>query len=411
MGVLDGIRVVEMGLWVAGPAAGGIMADWGAEVIKVEATSGDPMRKLFGALSGSKEERCPPFDTHNRGKRSVALDINTPEGRDLTERIIAGADVFLTNMRPAFLARAGLDHQQLLQRHPRLVYASLTGYGLDGPDKDAPGYDVAAFSARSGVADRSSPEGEAPPTLPGGFGDAVTGIATVAAVLAGLLHRDRTGEGQLVSTSLLRTGVYCIGMDVATRLSLDRLAPSVPRTSPQNPMLNSYEAGDGKWLWLIGAEATRHWPGLVAALGDPSIGEDERFKTPRDRRRNATALVDILDRTFAQRPRSEWAQRFAEHDVWWAPVNSVEDLLTDEQVRAAGTFVPVRGPDGSTGEGIAMPATFSAAPDGPKPAPPAVGADTDAVLADLGVPADELQRLHEAGVLGGPVSSPLGQRS
>ena len=402
MSLIPGIRVVEMGLWVAGPAAGGILADWGAEVIKIEMLSGDPMRKLFGALSGSKEERCPPFDLYNRGKRSIALDINQPEGNALAQRIVASADVFVTNMRPQFLLRAGLDHAHLLAAHPKLVYASLTGYGLDGPDKDAPGFDVAAFAARAGVADRATAPGTAPPTWPGGMGDNVTAIATVAGILGALLSRERTGRGQLVSTSLLRTGIYSIGMDVSTRVGLGRITPTPSRTRLPNPLMNSYRAGDGKWFWLIGAEAERHWPGIVAALGVQELLDDERFATPRDRRRNAEALVTTLDQIFAAHTRDEWRTIFAQHDVWWAPVNSVDDLMGDPQVRAAGAFVEV--PTDRSGEapripGVATPVDFGAAKVGPAGPPPDIGQDTDAVLGELGINAQELGRLRSAAII------------
>ena len=150
MSLLDGVRVVEMGLWVAGPSAGGMLADWGAEVVKIETPKGDPMRNLYRALSGSEESRCPPFDLYNRGKRSVTLDVNQPEGATLAQKLISTADIFLTNMRPQYLHKVGLHHEQLLAANPKLVYGSLTGYGLHGPDKDAPGYDLAAFSARGG---------------------------------------------------------------------------------------------------------------------------------------------------------------------------------------------------------------------------------------------------------------------
>ena len=148
MSLLKGLRVVEMGLWIAGPAAGGMLADWGAEVVKIEMLSGDPMRNLYGAMSGSKESRCPPFDNYNRGKRSIAIDVNLPEGAALARRLALTADVFLTNMRPQFLDRVGLGHETLLAADGRLVYGVLSGYGLEGPDKDLPGYDLAAFSAR-----------------------------------------------------------------------------------------------------------------------------------------------------------------------------------------------------------------------------------------------------------------------
>lgn len=400
-GVLAGIRVIDMGLWVAGPAAGGILADWGAEVVKIEMLSGDPMRNLFGALSGSKEARCPPFDLYNRGKQSIALDANHPEGKVLAARLIASADVFVTNMRPQFLRRVGLDHETLLARHPRLVYASLTGYGLSGPDKDAPGFDIAAFSARSGVAHRATPPGAPSPILPGGMGDNVTAMATVAGIAAALLARERTGHGQLVATSLLRAGIYSIGMDVSTRLGLGRLAPTPSRTTPQNPLMNPYCAGDARWFWLIGAESERHWPIILAALGRPELAQDERFATPRDRRRNAGALVGTLDEIFASRSRAEWAEIFARSDVWWAPVNSVEDLLTDPQVLAAGAFVAEPGQDavGAPRTTLATPVDFGEAAAAPAGPPPRLGQHTNNILAALGIDSAETERLRSLGVV------------
>ena len=403
MNLLEGIRVVEMGLWVAGPAAGGLLADWGAEVVKIEMPGGDPMRKLFGALSGSKEERCPPFDLYNRGKKSIALDVNHADGIALVQRLVASADVFVTNMRPQFLQRVGLDHATLLAQHPRLVYASLTAYGLEGPDRDAPGYDMAAFSGRSGLADRATPPGAAPPILPGGLGDNVTAITMVAGIMGALFHRERSGQGQLVSTSLLRTGIYSIGMDVATRVGLGRVAAPPPRTKPQNPLMNTYCAGDDKWFWLVGAESERHWPGIVQALGDPTRATDARFATPRERRRNAQALVQAIDGLTVRHTRDAWAAIFRSHDVWWAPVNSVDDLLRDPQVLASGAFVHVPVPAGQTApetfNGVATPVDFGLTPSAPAGPPPAIGADADGLLTSLGVNSDELARLRKSGVL------------
>jgi crotonobetainyl-CoA:carnitine CoA-transferase CaiB-like acyl-CoA transferase len=400
MTLLSGIRVVDMGLWVAGPAAGGILADWGADVIKVEMLSGDPMRKLFGALSGSKEARCPPFDLYNRGKRSVAVDVNDPEGARLVHSIVAGADVFLTNMRPQFLKRVALDHTALLAQHPRLVYGSLTGYGLDGPDKDAPGFDIAAFSARSGLAHRATPAGAPSPILPGGMGDNVTAMALVAGVMGALLARERTGHGQLVSTSLLRAGIYSIGMDVSTRVSLGRIGATPSRTRPQNPLMNPYRAGDDRWFWLIGAEAERHWPTILKALGAPALGTDERYGTPRDRRRNGEALVADLDRIFATKSRAEWAAIFVENGVWWAPVNTVDDLLEDPQVLASGAFVPEPGAEGENApQSVSSPVDFGASRSHATTPPPQIGQHTDAVLREAGVADTDLVRLRAAGVI------------
>jgi len=401
MSLLSGIRVVEMGLWVAGPSAGGMLADWGAEVVKLEMPSGDPMRTLYSALSGSKESRCPPFDLHNRGKRSVALDVNQPDGRALAQRLVATADVFLTNMRPQFLRRAGLDHEALLAAHPKLVYGVLTGYGLEGPDKDAPGFDMAAFSARSGVSHRATPPGGVPPTLPGGMGDNVTAIALVAGILGALFRRERTGRGQLVSTSLLRTGMFCASMELSAFLALGKVMAPPSRTGPQNPLMNSYRAADAKWLWLIGAEAERHWEPIVNALSATDLLRDPRFATSRDRRRNAEALVTALDGIFGRRTRDEWGAIFAQHGVWWAPINSFEDVVNDAQVEAAGALVemPSMAGDGTTQRSLATPVDFGGEPGASPRAAPQLGSDTDPVLRELGVDDAEIARLRESRVI------------
>lgn len=407
MKLLSGIRVIELGLWVAGPAAAGILADWGAEVIKIEMPSGDPMRRLFGALSGSREERCPPFDLYNRGKRSLALDINTAEGLAVVRQLVSTADVFLTNMRPQFLERVGLDADTLLAAQPSLVYASLTAYGLEGPDRDAPGYDMAAFSGRSGITDRATSPGASPPVLPGGIGDNVSALSLVAGIAGALFHRQRTGQGQRVSTSLLRTGIYGIGMDVSTRIGLGRIAPPQPRTRPQNPLMNLYRAADDRWFWLVGAESERHWPGIASAAGLQALIDDPRFATPRDRRRNGTELVALLDEAFAQRNRDQWARIFTDQDVWWAPVQSVDELVSDPQAIASGAFVKVPSRDAASVvdgfNGVATPVDFSATPAGPAGPPPAIGEDADALLESLGIDAAARDRLRQVGVLA-PVS-------
>lgn len=402
MSPLAGVRVIEMGMWLAGPSAGGVLADWGAEVVKLEMPTGDPMRSLYSALSGSKESRCPPFDLHNRGKRSISIDVNCADGRALAQRLAGTADVFLTNMRPQFLRRAGLDHDALLALHPRLVYGLLTGYGLTGPDKDAPGFDMAAFSARSGLSHRATPPGGVPPTFPGGMGDIVTAVTLVAGILGALLERGRTGRGQLVSTSLFRTGMYCGSMELSAFLGMGRVMAPPSRTEPQNPLMNSYCAGDGRWLWLIGAEAERHWSPIVTALGVPELLADERFKTPRDRRRNAAALVAAFDAVFAGKTRDEWAAIFAEHGVWWAPVNSFEDLVADPQAKACGAFVdvPTMAGHGTTQTSVATPVDFGEAPLATHRSAPTLGQDTDAVLAEAGVEASEIERLRRERVVG-----------
>ena len=198
-----------------------------------------------------------------------------------------------------------------------------------------------------------------------------------------------------MSASLLRSGIYSIGMDVSAFLGLDRIGSVTTRESVPNPLMNSYPAADGTWFWLMGAESERHWPRLLACLGDETLANDERFATPRDRRRNGAALVAALDRIFTIRSRAEWAQAFAAHDVWWAPVNAVADLPADAQVLASGAFGVGAGDE----RALASPIDFGDAPLSLSRPAPAVGSDTAAVLAEAGMAADEIERLRQAGVV------------
>ncbi|BBA86216.1 formyl-coenzyme A transferase [Mycobacterium pseudoshottsii JCM 15466] len=208
-GPVEGIKVVELGVWVAAPAAAAILADWGADVIKIEPPAGDPGR-LFGRMLGCDLGMNPPFEMDNRCKRSVVLDLSTDTGRELAYELLSDADVFITNVRPAALRRLGLDFAAVSDRNPRLVYGLITGYGETGPDADRAAYDVAAFWSRGGLAHLLTRPGDTPPFQRGGMGDHTTGLTLAAAVCAALLARERTGTGQLVSTSLYRQGAYTV---------------------------------------------------------------------------------------------------------------------------------------------------------------------------------------------------------
>jgi len=390
---LEGFRVVELGVWVAGPSAGGLLADWGADVIKIESPAGDPMRRLFAVLAGHGQTESPPFDLDNRGKRSVVFDLTTDEGRADALALVATADVFLTNLRPEAVDRLGLGAEALLVANPRLVYASVTGYGREGPDAHRAGYDVGAFWARSGIARSMVPEDEAPIDIRAGMGDHVTGLTILSGILAALLQRERTGTGQLVETSLLRTGIYCLGWDLGIRLRFGKLTPTVSRAEIMNPMVNCYQGSDGSWFWLLGVESDRLWPKLIAAIERPDLGADERFATARDRRHHPAECIAVLDEVFALRTRHEWIERFDRHDVWWAPANTAADVLEDPQAIAAGAFVDV--PGGAFGpahRAVATPVTFSTDQAAPEPGPvPALGEHTDAIRAELSGLGDDLR--------------------
>ncbi|MCV7279584.1 CoA transferase [Mycolicibacterium flavescens] len=381
-GPLQGISVVELGVWVAGPAAGGILADWGADVVKIEPPGGDPGR-MFGRMLGVDGDLSPPFEMDNRGKRSVVLDLTADGGRAAALDLIGGADVFLTNVRPAALARLGLDFETVAADNPRLVYALITGYGESGPDADRAAYDVAAFWARSGLAHLLTRPGQTPPFQRGGMGDHSAGMTLAAAVCAALVSRARTGAGQLVSTSLYRQGAYTVSFDLNTFLLTGHQIAIGQRETMGNPCMNNYTAGDGRRFWIVGLEAHRHWPPLCRSVGRPDWLTDPRFDTPQARAANATTLITELDEIFATRTLAQWTESFAaEPDLFWSPINTLEDVVGDEQFHAAGGIVYV--PDGdATVPMAASPADFHGTPWAPRSVAPKLGEHTEEVLAEL----------------------------
>lgn len=381
-GPLEGVRVVELGVWVAGPAAGGILADWGADVVKIEPPAGDPGR-MFGRMLGVDGESNPPFEMDNRGKRSIVLDLTSAAGAATVRQLLAGADVFLTNVRPAALMRIGLDFTAVTAANPRLVYGLITGYGENGPDADRAAYDVAAFWARSGLAHLLTRPGDTPPFQRGGMGDHMAGMTLAAAVCAALVARARTGAGQLVSTSLYRQGAYTVSFDLNTFLLTGNTIAIGQRETMGNPCMNNYVAADGRRFWIVGLQAGRHWPPLCRAVGRPEWLTDPRFDTPQARAANAVELIASLDEIFATRRLDEWAETFAtEPDFFWSPINTLEDVVGDEQFHAAGGVVYVPDGDGSTPM-VATPADFHGTPWEPRSAAPRLGEHTDEIMAEL----------------------------
>ena len=396
MGPMDGIKVVEIGLWVAGPSCGGILADWGAEVIKVEPLVGDPFRSLEWLYPDSFN---PPFELDNRGKHSIALDITTEAGLEVVHSLLADADVLLTNYRFGGLQRAGLDHPTLAERYPRLVYAHVTGYGIAGEERDRAAYDVGAFYSRGGIGAAMTPEGHDIPYPRSGMGDHMTGLAAAGGVAAALYSRTNTGQGQLVSTSLLRNGAYMHGWDhnVTARLNTD--TETYARSGPLNPLMNGYKCGDGKWVWLLGMEGDRHWPQVVAALDQPDWQHDPRFDTMEKRRDNSAELVAAMDAVLATKPRQDWAPIFDAHDVWWAKVQTSLDLFNDPQARAAGCYVPAPLADGEVVEMVATPVDFGTTSWFVREPPPELGQHTELVLINHGMEWEQIEQLKTDGVI------------
>ncbi len=397
--MLEGLKVVEFATYIAAPGAGGIMADWGADVIKIEAPAGDPIRGFFDTL-GRDMGSNPVFDMDNRGKRGIVLDIAKPEGREALVRLVREADIFLTNTRPGALKRARLDWDSLKVENPRLIYASVTGYGLEGPEADRAGFDVAAYWSRAGVAGLTTPKGMEPFPIRTAMGDHVTSLATVSAILAAVVERSRTGHGRLVETSLIRAGVYSVASDMAIQLKFGRVASNRVRKAAINPMANFFRTRDGRWFCLVPRQGGGDWPDLCRAAGLLDLIEDERFAKPRARGDNAEALVEALDEAFAAMTFEQVAAALDAVDFAWAPVQSAGEVAADPQAQAAGCFVDTPDGQGGSFRAPAAPARFPGADPMPRRAAPTLGQHTDAVLAEAGYSGSEIEALRAAGVLG-----------
>jgi crotonobetainyl-CoA:carnitine CoA-transferase CaiB-like acyl-CoA transferase len=396
----DGIRVVELAQWVFVPVAGALLADWGADVVHIEPTEGDPYRGL--ATQGIGTERGGvnmSLALANRGKRSIALNVSSEQGLAVMHRLLESADVFLTNMRPKALQRLGLDAERLTERYPRLVYARGSGFGPNGPDANQAGYDSTAFFSRGGMAHVLTPaDREYPIGQRGAMGDRNGGMALAFGVSAALLKRARTGRGSVVDVSLLATAMWTLSSDVLAALGGDEPKAAAGRGPMFNPVVGNYRTKDGRHIQLMFLQPDRYWPDFCRLIERQDLLDDPRFADITSRRENAEACVAALDAEFAKRTFVEWKELLRRLDVPWAPVQSVPELLDDPQVAANGYIGDVV-IDGETAYRLpAVPVQFDGQPP-PLRRAPEHGEDTETVLADLGYAWEEIIGLKEAGVI------------
>jgi crotonobetainyl-CoA:carnitine CoA-transferase CaiB-like acyl-CoA transferase len=400
LGALDGVRVVELAQWVFVPVAGALLADWGADVIRVERLEGDPYRGLasqgIGTDSGGVNLSVA---LANRGKRSIALDLRAPRGRAVLDELLATADVFLTNFRPGALTRLGLDAAALRERHPRLVYARGHGYGARGPDADLPGYDASAFWARGGLAHvLTPPERDQPIGQRGAMGDRNAAMALAFGITAALLRRERTGVGSVVDVSLLATAMWTLSSDVLSALGGGRPRAADGRAGGPNPLVGSYRTKDHRHIQLVFLQPDRYWADFCRLLGRDDLAADPRFADMASRNANRVACVAELDAEFARRTFEECRALLARIDAPWAPVQSVEELLTDSQVLANDYVGEVSVDGGPTYRLPNVPVQFDERP-APLRRAPEHGEHTEAVLLELGHSWDEVAALQDAGII------------
>jgi crotonobetainyl-CoA:carnitine CoA-transferase CaiB-like acyl-CoA transferase len=398
MGPMEGVRVVEIGVWVAGPSCAGILCDWGADVVKIEPPEGDPFRGIMALYGPQFATNNPMFELDNRGKRSVVLDLQNPRGREIALALIDRADVFVTNQRPGGLERLGFDYESLARRNPRLVYAHVTGYGPESSQRDRAAYDVGAFWSRAGLAAMlAQPNGELP-LQRGGLGDHNAGAQAAGAVAAALFHRERTGQGQKVAVSLARTGAYTLGWDLNQTLRLGVAPQPLTRNAFPNPLILYYRTADDRLVWLLMLQGDRHWPDFCRAVDHEEWRADERFLTLAQRAANCTALISEIDAVMRTRTLAEWEAIFDQENIWYAPVQSLDAVVADPVMAEAGAWVDVPTPDGPV-KMVASPADFYGTPWQPRGPAPEFGQHTEEVLLELGHEWEQIIELKDAGVI------------
>ena len=399
---LEGVRVVEVASWMFVPSGGSVLVDWGADVIKVEnPAGGDPQRGLI--TSGLIPAGTVNFmvEQPNRGKRSVALNITHPDGREALLKLVETADVFLTNYLEPVRRRLGIDNDAILARNPSIVIARGTGQGPAGPDAEKGGFDGASFWARGAVAavfppDAAGwPQGQPSPA----FGDVMGGMALAGAIAAALLKRERTGEPSVIDVSLLATAMWQVSpLVVAAKLFGLTSLPRGDRRKNPNPGVGVFRTADDRYISLILLQSDRYWDDFAARLERPILVDDERFNTSEARSKNGPECIDIIDEAFAGRTLGEWKERLADFEGVWTPFQTLAELYDDPQVVANNYLPAMEDAAGNPVQLVASPAQFDETPVEVDRAPE-LGEHTELVLAELGIDWDEIADLKSRGAI------------
>jgi formyl-CoA transferase len=396
--LLDGIRVIDAASFIAGPVATTAMADFGADVVKIEPPGGDTYRVRNAGYPPSPYNF--PWIVDNRNKRGVAVDLRTEAGRRVLHRLVARADVFVTNMPLDGRARLGVRWEDLAPLNPRLVYGSITAYGETGEEASRPGFDSTALWARTGLMDLVRPSPEAPParSLPG-MGDHPTGMSLFGAIMAALYQRERTGRGAMVSTSLLANGLWLNAIAAQGILCGARTVVRPPREQAVDALGNLYRTRDDRWFLIALTPDGRRWQDFTTVIGRPELHADPRFATPPARRANVRELIAILDAVFAARDWAEWRRALEAAGIAFGVVGTVEEIPHDPQMRASGALVPIDDPRAGASLTVSSPLQIGGQEKVPATMAPEIGEHTVEVLREAGLDQAEIDRLLRDGVV------------
>jgi len=397
--LLEGIRVLDAASFIAGPVATTVMADFGADVIKIEPPGGDTYRMRNTGYPPSPYNF--PWIVDNRNKRAIAVDLRTADGQEVLHRLVRGADVFVTNVPLDGRARLRIRDEDLTPLNSRLIYASVTAYGERGPEASRPGFDSTALWARTGLMDLMRPSPDAPPSrsLPG-MGDHPTGMTLFGAIMAALYQRERTGRGTMVSTSLMANGLWWNAIQVQGILSGARTVVRPPREQAVSALANLYRCGDGRWFLLSLTADERRWPDLAASVERADLVADPRFATIENRRKHAGELIAILDDVFGKKTWAEWRVILERSGIAFGVVGTLDDIPGDRQMVESGALVPIDDPRAGASLTVSSPFEMDGQGKAKATLAPAVGEHTTEVLREIGFSDSEIQRLIQIGAVG-----------
>ncbi len=402
---LEGIKVVEVSQVAAVPMAGRHLADFGADVIHVEHPLRGDSWRVFQAGQGTGAAGVPSainynWETYNRNKRSVTIDLSQESGREIIHKLLEKADVFLTNLRLFEQQRFGLEYDTLNPLFPRLIYGSLTGYGKKGSDRDIPAYDTTAYWARSGIPHRFGADGMPPSAYSPAFGDNVAALALAFGIMTALYVREKTGAGQEVDLSLFHTGIYQLSFDIAGALVTGRDYEEWrlrSREDAPNPLSGLYQTKDGRWLQFVILQPDRYWSRFCQAVEREDLEHDPRFESFGARTENHVALFHIFEEIFLSKTLDEWKPRL--RGLPFSPVQNFLEVINDPQARANDFFVPFEHPAHGRIEVIANPINLSETPATLRMPAPEFGQHTEEVLLEYGYTWEDIAQFKEQGVI------------
>lgn len=397
---LEGVKVLELATFVAVPACARYLADLGAEVIKIEALQGDPLRYTFvnEGRPGTELEQTS-YDVDNAGKKCIALNTKSEAGRKVLDQLLEQADIFVTNWRQPALERAGLDYETLKLRFPKLIYGLVSGYGEKGPDKDLPGFDFTAFFARGGVLGTLYDKDSMPLTPIAGFGDHQVAMNLASGLLAALYRVEKGGDGDRVVVSLLHSALW----DIAIMLQSAQYGdPStkfpVSRKLIANPLNMAHRTRDGRWLQIAVPRYDFHYPKFVPLIGRADLIDDPRYYPQANLQANLEEFYHILQDAFAQKDLEEWKQILTEGDIPFAVAQTWDEVLVDEQAWASDCLYAMEYPTGNTRTMVRTPVMFTEAGLPPYVRGPYLGEHTREILSGLGYTGEQVDTLLADGV-------------